>query len=183
MSVEPNDTFTLFAFPVSILSSDGAFCWSRSSVEPSHRVCAPSEVPKTLRRAAMIKTSESFCGFLECPRNRIKQPSPDRGLRGATAKRGTEGRCSSALPRSTQNRDTDEGSGSANGEGKLAVVNMSGERTMGTSASFEVRGARSPSDPTHQTQERLSCDAGRTLPLGPYFLKQLSGEAPGNRPR
>ncbi len=172
MSVEPNDTFTLVVFPVSILSSDGAFCWSRSSVAPSHRVCTPSEVPKTLRRVAMIKTSESFCGFLMCPRNRIKEPSPDRGLRGATAKRGTERRCSSALPRSTQNQDTEEGSGRAKGEGKLAVANMSGEQWEGRHHSKSAAHDRPRTRHIkRKSGSEQTCDAGRKLRLGPYFLK------------
>ena len=133
MSVEPNDTFTLVAFPVSILSSDGAFCWSRSSVAPSHRVCAPSEVPKTLRRAAWIKTSESFGGFLKCQ-----------------------------------------------GEGKLAVANMSGEqwerRHHSKSAAHDRPLTR------HIKRKRGSeqtCDAGRTLRLGPTFLSNCPGKRPG----
>jgi hypothetical protein len=47
---------------------------------------------------------------------------------------------------------------------------------MEASASFEVRRARSSSDPTHQTWfgksgSEQTGDAGRTLRLGPFVLR------------
>jgi len=174
MSVERNDTFTPVTFPAGISSSDGAFCRSRSSVAPSHRFAhpPPSEVPKTLPRAAMIKTSESFRGFVKCPRNRIKEPRPDRGLGVQRAKRGAERRCSGALPRSTQEGDTGEGSGSAKGEGKLAVANRSGEQWQRRHPSKSAAHDRPPTRHIkRKSGSEQTCDAGLALRLGPYFLK------------
>jgi len=128
----------------------------------------------------MIKTSESFRGFVKCPRNRIKEPSPGRGLGVQRAKRGAERRCSGALPRSTQEGDTGEGSGSAKGEGKLAVANRSGEQWQRRHPSKSAAHDRPPTRHIkRKSGSEQTCDAGLTLRLGPYFLSNCPGKHPG----
>ena len=87
-------------------------------------------------------------------------------------KGGTERRCSSGLPRSTQNGDSDEGGGSAKGEGKLAVANMSREQWERRHHSKSAAHDRPPTRHIkRKSGSEQTCGAGRTLRLGPYFLK------------